>query len=191
MRKLKKIRHLLALAIIVAIFSLVAAIAVNMYQGKRSARTLPRLPQNIDLSMQQLHYTETRNGVKKWDLLADKAEYDRKSDLTRLTGIRMVIAGDRRFGELTLTADRGEYHNTTRDVRLIGHVEAKNATGMEFKTGHLTYSAARAVLQTTDRLRFTDSSMTVEGVGMELMTEKRNMKILSGVIATIRAGERP
>jgi hypothetical protein len=33
--------------------------------------------------------------------------------------------------------------------------------------------------------------MTVEGVGMELMTEKRNMKILSGVIATIRAGERP
>ena len=191
MRKLKKIRHLLALAIVVATLSLLAAIAVNMYQGKRSARTLPRLPQNIDLSMQQLHYTETRNGVKKWDLLAGKAEYDRKSDLTRLAGIHMVIAGDRRFGELTLTADRGEYHNTTRNVRLTGHVAAKSATGMEFKTGHLSYNAARAMLHTTDRLQFTDGSLTVEGVGMELMTEKKSMKILSGVIATIRPGARP
>ncbi|MFZ3209086.1 MAG: LPS export ABC transporter periplasmic protein LptC [Geobacteraceae bacterium] len=190
MRKLKKIRHLLALAIVVATLLLVATIAVKMYQGKRSARTLPQLPRNIDLSMQQLHYTETRNGVKKWDLLADKAEYDRKSDLTRLTGIRMVIAGDRRFGELTLIADRGEYHNTTRDVRLIGHVEAKSTVGMEFKTGHLSYNAARAMLQTTDRLRFTDGSLTVEGVGLELMTEKKSMKILSGVIATIRPGAR-
>jgi len=191
MRKLKKIRQMLALAIVVATLSLLAAIAVNMYQGKRSARTLPRLPQNIDLSMQQLHYTETRSGVKKWDLLAGKAEYDRKSDLTRLAGIHMVIAGDRRFGELTLTADRGEYHNTTRDVRLIGHVAAKSVTGMEFKTGHLSYNATRAMLHTTDRLQFTDGSLTVEGVGMELMTEKKSMKILSGVIATIRPGARP
>lgn len=191
MRKLKKIRQLLALAIVVATLSLVAAIALKTYWGKRPAHTLPRLPQNIDISLQQLHYTETRNGVKKWDMVAEKAEYDRKSDVTRLTAVRMVIAGDRRLGELTLTADRADYHNTSRDVWLIGHVVAKSTTGMRFTTDHAAYIAARAMLHTTDRVRFTDGTLTLEGDGMELMTDTKSVKILNDVTATIRPWARP
>lgn len=190
MRKLNKIRQLLALVIVVASLSLAAAIVLKLYRGKPPAQTLPRLPQDIDISLQRLHYTETRNGVKKWDLVAEKAEYDRKSDVTRLTAIRMVIAGDRRFGELSLTADRGEYYNTTRDVALSGHVVARSTTGMEFATGRIAYKAERAMLHTTDRVRFTDGSLTVEGVGMELMTDSKNMKILHDVTASIRPGAR-
>lgn len=188
MLKPNKIRQLLAFFIVVATLSIVAAIVLKVYGDKERAELLRQLPKNIDVSLQKIHYTETRDGVKKWDLLADKAEYEKARDLTHLTGIRLVVAGDRATGDITLTADRAEYHNTSRDVRLIGNVVAKSVSGMEFVTDSAAYIAARSMIKTPDRVRFADKTLKVEGVGMEFMPETKNVRILNDVTADIMPG---
>jgi len=188
MIKRNKIRQLLALVIVLAGISLVAAILFEVYREKRPAERLSRLPKNIDVSLQKIHYTETKNGVRKWDLLADKAEYDKGKEITRLTGVRMTVNGDRTTGDIVLTADRADYLNKTRDVRLSGNIVARSGTGMAFSTGHAEYIAARSMIRTTDRVRFADGNLTVEGIGMELMTDSRSVKIVRDVTATVRSG---
>lgn len=188
MLKLNKIRQLLALTIVLAGIWLVVAIAFKVYREKRPAGLLPRLPGNIDVSLQKIHYTETKNGVKKWDLLADRAEYDKGREKTRLTGVRLTVAGDRTTGDILLSAAGADYHNKTKDVSLFGNVVAKSATGMEFATERADYIAARSMIRTAARVRFTDGNLTVEGVGMEFMTGSRGVKILRDVTATVRAG---
>jgi LPS export ABC transporter protein LptC len=188
MLKPNKIRQLLALVIVLAGISLVAAILLELYRKKRPAEPLFRLPKNVDVSLQKIHYTETKNGVRKWDLLADKAEYDKGREVTRLTGIRLTVAGNRKTGDISLTADRADYHNKTRDVKLFGNVVARSGAGMEFHTGHAEYNNARSMIRTADRVRFADGNLAVEGVGMELMTDSRSVKILRNVTATVHAG---
>lgn len=188
MINLSKIRQLLALVIIMAVVALGAAIALKAYRGMRGGPALPSLPKNIDVSLQKIHYTETRDGVKKWDLVADKAEYDKADEVIRLTGIRLEVAAAGKTGEIVLTSEQADYHTRSRDVELIGNVVAKSATGMEFTTGRVAYVAARSMLRTSDRVRFTDGSLRVDGIGMEFMVDAKKLKIMRQVEARYTPG---
>lgn len=188
MLKPNKIRQLLALFVVGASLSIVTAIVLKVYRDKVKAELLRQLPKNIDVSLQKIHYTETRDGVKKWDLVADRADYDKSRDVTHLTGVRLVVTGDRTTGDITLTANRAEYHNASRDVGLVGKVVARSASGMEFTTNSVTYIAARSVVRTSDRIRFIDKTLKVEGVGMEFTPATKNVRILHRVDAEITPG---
>ncbi len=146
---------------------------------------LRKLPQNIEVSLQKIHYTETREGIKKWDLIADKAEFDKKRDVTHLTGVRLIVTGSRATGDITVTAPVADYHNTSKDVTLDGQVEARSVSGMVFTASNVTYIAARAMITTPSRVRFSDGKLVLEGVGMEFKPETKNIKILSNVTADI------
>ena len=187
MTKSNKIRQLLALFVVVASLSLVA-IVLKVYRGRVTEGLLRKLPKNIDVSLQKIHFTETGDEMKKWDLIADKADYDKKGEVTHLTGVRLVVAGDSAMGDITLTAHRADYHNISKDVTLNGDVVAKSASGMEFTTSSATYIAARSVITTSSPVRFTDGRLTLEGVGMEFLTETKNVRLLSRVTANIMPG---
>ena len=191
MIKSNKIRQLLALFVVVSIISLTATIAVKIYLGRGTAELLRKLPKNIDVSLQKIHYTETREGVKKWDLVAEKADYDKSREVTRLTDVRLVVAGNGSTGEITLTAPVADYHNTTKDVTLNGQVEARSVSGMEFTTSDVKYIAASSLLKTSNPVKFTDGKLTLEGVGMEFKPATKNVRVLSKVTANIlpRAGK--
>jgi LPS export ABC transporter protein LptC len=183
-----KIRQILALAIITATLAIAGAIALKAYRGMRSVPLLPSLPKNIDVSLQKIHYTETKGGMKKWDLVADKAEYGKVNELIRLAVIRLEVAGAGKEGELVLTADRGTYQTASKNVDLFGNVVAKSASGMVFTTGQAAYAAARSMVHTADRVKFSDGSLTVEGRGMEFLVEEKKMKILQDVTASFIPG---
>jgi LPS export ABC transporter protein LptC len=188
MINVSKIRHLLALVIIVATLALAAVIALKVWRGMRSGPVLPSLPKNIDVSLQKIHYTETKSGVKKWDLLADKAEYDKTGDVVRMSGIRLDVALAGKSGNINLTSARADYFTGTRNVVLTGNVVAKSASGMEFTTGRVEYVAAGSMLRSADRVKFTDGNLTVEGVGMEFMVDTKRLKIMQQVNASYTPG---
>jgi len=185
---MKNARRLLAVVIVLVGGALVATIVLKVSSGKRTPPVLPGLPKNVEISLNKIHYTETRDGVKKWDLVADAVEFDKEREITSLKNVRLVVAGDRQTGDITVTADRAEYDNKSKDVRLNGNVVARSTTGMEFTTGKAEYDAAGGVLRTTDRVRFVDKRGTLEGVGMELVTGTRNLKIRHDVTAHIIPG---
>ncbi len=188
MQKFNNIRQLLALVIILASVSLAVTIMMKLSQEKKSPESLPRSSHNVDVALEKVHYTETKNGVKKWDLVADKAEYDKVKDVSRLTNIRLIVAGSPKTGDITLTADRAEYSSITREVKLQGNIMAKSVSGLGFVTGHATYSADQSRIHTPDRVRFTDGNLSVEGVGMEFMTTTKNLKIFREVTAQVGSG---
>lgn len=188
MIKTNKIRHLLATLIVFLTLGVVISLALNVGTGRKAEKLLPALPQNIELSLRNIHYTETKDGVKKWDLYAEQGEYDKAKDVTRLTGVRFVLPRDAKTGAITLHADRADYFNATKDVKLVGNVIATSESGMEFATGHLSYSATRSLVSTDDRVRYSDPQLSVEGVGMEMAVKTRDIRILKDVRATVRPG---
>lgn len=188
MLKLNNIRRFLALAIVLAAISVVVAITLKVQQGKAPAETLHRLPVNVDVALQKIHYTETKAGVKKWDLLADQAVFDKKSEIVHLTGVCLLVAAGGKMGDITLTSDRADYDSKSKDVKLVGNVEAKSVSGMRFTTESAIYVANRSLIKTADRVRFSDGQLDLDGVGMELMTVTKNLRIMKDVTASVRTG---
>jgi LPS export ABC transporter protein LptC len=188
MIKLNKIRQLLAFFVIMASLTLVGMISYKIYQGRLSKELPRKLPKNIDISLKQVHLTETRDGEKKWDLIAERADYDKGQEVTQLTGVRLVIAGSGGAGDISLTSRRAEYHNVSRDVSLEGGVVAKTASGMELKTDSAKYLADKAVIVSSGKVKFTDGKLTLEGVGMEFKPQTRDFRLNSSVTANLQPG---
>jgi lipopolysaccharide export system protein LptC len=186
MHKVNNIRRFLATAAMLATLLVVATIAIRMQQGDAPKLSVRKLPLQVDLSLKGLHYTEVKQGVKRWDLSAERAEYNKKTDTTSLAGVRLMIAGAPGLGELEVRADRADYHNGSRDVVLLGNVHGQSSKGMEFSTSRMTYIAARSQLETAEPVRFRDAGLELQGVGMELHTQTRKFKLLKDVSAVYR-----
>ncbi|MRR07622.1 MAG: LPS export ABC transporter periplasmic protein LptC, partial [Deltaproteobacteria bacterium] len=164
--------------------------AVKLGVGDRKKEGLPALPRNVEISLSKIHYTETKNGIKQWDLFADKGEYDKARDVTRLAGVRLVLHERGKGGDITLVSDQADYFNASKDVSLAGNVVAKSESGMEFTTGRASYQSNRSLVVTDDRVRFTDGGMSVTGVGMELSVKTRQVRIMRDVTATVAPGKK-
>ncbi len=189
MYKLNHIRRFLAIAIVLAGTIIVAVISSKVHRSNRSVEAPPRLPGNIDVSLKEIHYTETQNGVKKWDLVAEKAEYDKGRGVARLNGVRLIIAGTDKTGAIHLTADRADYDNISKNITLVGNVVARSRSGLEIAAADsVTYVAAASLLKSAGRVRITDGNLTVDGAGMEFRTDTKGLRLLSDVNASIKSG---
>ncbi len=184
----RKIRQILALVIIAATLAVAGTIALKAYRSMRVGTLLPSLPKNIDVSLQKIHYTETKGGVKKWDLVADKGEYDKVKEAILLNRVSFEVTMSGTTGNVVLTADRGTYHVRSKDIELVGKVVARSASGMTFTTEKATYQAARSMVCSSDRVKFTDGGLAVAGTGMEFNVETKQLKILKDVTADYKPG---
>src|SRR6185369_3048248 len=109
------IRIILAFLVTIAIVGIVATISLK---GSKQAPLEPvhlQLPQNIDVALRNARFTEISDGTTVWELVAERAEYDKSGDVAYLTGIHMVFAKTGSAGAITVTAARGEYSSKSRD----------------------------------------------------------------------------
>ncbi|HOP40814.1 MAG TPA: LPS export ABC transporter periplasmic protein LptC [Geobacteraceae bacterium] len=185
MQKFNKIKQVLAVVVIAAASYLAVVIAVKYHRLKAPTDILSDLPKNIDLSLQKVHYTSTKEGTMQWDLHASKVDYYNKSGVIRFSKPEMVLFGKGNAGTYALKGDTADYHKDSGDVQLVGNVSANNKSGMTFFTDHLEYSAARALIATDDRVRLEDAFLSVEGTGMELNLNTRKVRVLRNVTAVV------
>lgn len=188
MLRLKKIRLFLALAIVVAGAALVATVMLNFEQTAPKVKPLSSLPENVDMALKKVHYSEVKDGVKEWDLYAEQAVYDKNSQVFHLSKVKLIVAAQAATGDISLTADRASYDTKTKDVKLLGQVKAKTASGMYFTTDSAAYIFEDSVITTADPISFSDSRFQLRGVGMELHTVTRDIKIMKAVTADIMGG---
>jgi LPS export ABC transporter protein LptC len=186
MQKFNKIKQVLAFVVIAAASYLTVVIALKYHRLKSPIEMLSDLPKNIDLSLQKVHYTNTKDGVLQWDLLAHKVDYYNNSGVIKFTQAEMVLFEKGGSGKYALVADTADFHKKSGDVELVGNITATNEAGMTFSTDHLDYSSSRSLVSTDDQVRLEDTSLTVEGNGMELRLDTKKLRVLHNVTAVIR-----
>lgn len=182
MPKTSKIKRILAAGILLAVAGLALAIALRYRPPAEPAKTPPTAPK-ADVALEKIHFSETQNGSRKWDLFAETVEYDNEKGIARLAGVKMVFPADRKTGHVTITAKRAEYFDKTRNVRLIDDVVARTDSGMTFSSDRAYYDSARSLLTSDDQVHFRDGSMQVNGTGMEFPLDTRNLRLLRDVTA--------
>jgi LPS export ABC transporter protein LptC len=186
MHKVNNIRRLLATAAVLSSLFVIATITYRMQQQSAPKRGVPKLPVQVDVSLQKFRYTETDQGVKRWDLTADRAEYNKQRDTTTLTGVHLTVADNKETGELQVAADRADYNNGTREVAMSGNVHGQSSKGLEFSASRVTYLASRSLLKSSERVHLKDTGLELDGVGMELETKTRRFKLMKDVSAVYR-----
>ncbi|QXE90703.1 LPS export ABC transporter periplasmic protein LptC [Geomonas subterranea] len=188
MHNFNNFKRFLGVLAVVASLLVVATILFRMQQEVAPKLSVRKLPLQVDVSLQKFHYTETKQGIKRWELTAERADYNKQADISYLSGVIMLVHGAGGVGDLQITAQRAEYHNGTRDVVLTGDVRGKSSKGYQFFAPRVDYVAARSLLKSSERVRMTDIGSELEGTGMEYYTQTRKFKLLKDVSAVYRQG---
>jgi LPS export ABC transporter protein LptC len=180
-----RFRWVLAAAILLASIYLVVHILSTVRQPHPSQP--PEVPtrSGADISLEQLKLSEVRDGMTRWELIADRADHDRGRGITLLTRPVMTVPATEGHGPIRLTSDQAEYDDRTRNVRLRGNVVVRGEGGAEFRTGYADFLSASSRLRTSDRVSLRQPGLTVTGTGMELDTDSRNVRVLSAVEAVV------
>jgi lipopolysaccharide export system protein LptC len=181
----RNIRFALALLVTTAIIGIVAAIS---FKGSRTALPEPvsrQLPQNIDVALHNARFADMRDGVTVWELVADRAEYDKTGDVAYLSNVHMVFAKTRTNGTITVTASKGEYANASRNVRLRGKVHVVTESGMIFDTESLDYLAGPSLFRTAERVDFHHERLSLAAIGMELDVKTETSRFFKSINAVV------
>ncbi len=170
------VRRILALFILLVVI-LLGLVVWRHVQQMPAQEVLEALPSEIDLALDNLNYTETQDGRKRWTLAADRAEYLRASNLVRLTPVQLTFFEAGAFGDLSLTAEHGELQEDTRQVDIWGDVVIVGEGGERLQTESLRYQDQQRLLSTTAPIHYQAPRMELTGVGLLVDLEKNTMLV--------------
>ncbi len=185
MHYFNNIRRIIAILVIAAATYLTVVIALKVHQVKEPKDILAALPKNIDLSLQKVRYSNTKNGTLQWNLVANKVDYYNDQGIIRFSAPEMVFNGGGSNGAYTLKADTADYCKNSGDVKMIGNITASTASGLKITTGYVDYNAKKALISTNDHVRLTDGNFSVEGNGVEIMVNDKRLKVSRNVTAIL------
>lgn len=182
-----KIRNILAFLLLAASTVLLVVVLSRMTSGPKDVPLSP-LPKDIDVSLQRIHYAETKKGKKQWDLDAEKAELDRKKETVDLIHPRLQVYLDKEPRVVVVSGDRALYNIKSRNVSLQGNVCASGGD-LRVTTDSLTMETVRNRIVTRDHVTILHGGSSLEGEGMELRTDTGTMTLLKNVSARINPKE--
>ncbi len=137
-----------------------------------------------DLKLDRVHYTETREGIKEWELEADSAAYNREKETIVLEKIRGTFYGKNQESYV-LVGERGRFNTKTKVIEVYDGVKIDSSHGYRFRTKSIQYRADQRELTTSDRVEIKGPDMQMEGVGMVVELNRECLKIFGGVTTTL------
>jgi LPS export ABC transporter protein LptC len=164
------------LAFLILLSSVVLTVVIYHHLQQRSPKEiLSMLPENIDLAVADLHYTQNENGQRRWTLDADNAEYERDSGLAKLTTVKLLFYDAGAFGELTLTSEDGQLEQETRQVDVWGDVQIESTSGEQLFTERLHYDDQLRQLSTDEPIHLLSADADLTGVGLRVEIDRGQM----------------
>lgn len=185
MASLGNIRLILAILVTTAIVGITVAVSMKGSKPASQGAAFQQLPQNIDVALRKARFTEMRDGAAVWELVADRAEYNKNGDVAYLTGVRMEFAKTGSSGAITVMAARGQYSSKSRNVALRGAVHVETEAGMSFDTEAIEYQASRSVFKTAEPVTFRHQRLALAAQGMELNVKEQKARFHKAIDAKV------
>ncbi len=144
------------------------------------------IPENVDIQLKDVHFTEVGDPDLTWEINADTAKFVKKDNLAFFDRVRIrLIRADGKT--VTLTGNEGRLHTDTRDAEVTGSVVVVSNNGDVVETDRLYYSHADRRIFTDRKITLTNPRMVISGVGMSLTLADEKVSLQSGVKALVKA----
>lgn len=176
-------QRLVGVAILLVMVVLGVLLFSRSFDGDLLPELIEKLPENVDLGLDRVHYSQSENGIESWVLDADRAAYQRKEEELALTGVELTFFSTGRFGDVKMNAAGGILRQQQKLIDLQGDVRIVMATGEQFRSETLQYDYARRLVTTDDPISMRGRQLILTGKGMSLDLGRGTLKVRENVHA--------
>lgn len=174
------IRNLLLIAMLAVVFGL----GYRLWDQRTEPAPDPvvdSLPANADLSLQDIQYTETSEGIRRWTLTAKSGAYEAGQGKSAVQNMRLEFFDKQGDPQMVLTADEGLWLSETGEIEAQGHVVVKMTEGYTLYTEQLGYSTKSDQVSTDQAVRVKKDNMELSAHGMRYGLKNRRLMLHSQV----------
>lgn len=174
------IRNIL-LFFIIALLGTVSFVLWRNFKIATPEQLIDMLPDNIDIALDNIDYTETRGGQRFWRLQADSVAHEAQRQEAQLENVRMTFYDQGEFGDVQLTARRGKWFSETGNIELLGDVVVKSGQDQALYCQQLSYDNKAELITSESAVRLVAKDMETKGQGLQVFLPEQRMLILSQV----------
>lgn len=160
----RKIRIFLLAFIALSIISLVVLVSVH-YRTQNSYKVVLNEDKRLEVKIDKVHYSGTRDGRVEWELTADSARRSKDEDLTVLDAVEAKFFS-RSGVSYTLTANEGRFREAAGEIYAYGDVKVLSGEGYTLESVELKYSIKQKEITSAEKVVFKSGNMDIEGYGL-------------------------
>lgn len=170
------------LLVIIALAGISVLATVAWLQLKPRAEKKDNSPATMaaDLQLKKVKYTETREGVKEWELEAFSVGYFQEEGIVVCEKVKATFFGQNEVS-YTLTGIKGKFHIKTKVIEVFGGVKIDSTDGYHLRSPSIKYLAEKRELVTEDSVEMAGPRFRVEGQGMIIDIDRQLLKVLNQV----------
>ena len=179
---MKRLRSFLG----VIIFGSLAMVAIMTWRtiAPPTEKKIPVPDSQADLKLDRVHYTETREGVKEWELEAASAQYFKGESTVLLDKVKATFFG-KEGQTYTLVGKKGKFNPQTKEMELFDGIRLESGDGYQMRTRSLKYQAGKKELSTADAVEIEGPQLRVEGIGLIVEIDRQYLQVLRQVTTTL------
>jgi LPS export ABC transporter protein LptC len=183
MKVRKKLRLLLGVMIVggLGLVAIMTWRTLTPVQGKKVPLQEPASA--ADLQLNRMKYTETREGIKEWELEAGSVRYFQDEKMVFLEGVKATFFGKNQE-TYVLIGERGKFNTQTKAIEVFDGVKIDSSDGYQMQTRSLRYQAEKRELRTSDPVEMSGPQLRIQGTGLVVELDHQRMKILKQVTTT-------
>jgi lipopolysaccharide export system protein LptC len=174
------IRNILLFSIIV-LLGTVCFVVWRNFEIVTPEQLIESLPDNVDIALDNIDYTETRGDQRFWRLQADSVAHEAQRQEAQLENVRMTFYDQGQFGDIQLTARSGKWFSEAGNIELIGDVVVKSDQGQELYCQQLFYDNKAELITSESPVRLVAKDMETTGQGLQVFLPQQRMLILGPV----------
>lgn len=176
----KKISLLIVITAIVSVAFLAAMIWHMLKPLTEEKGKLPLSSAAADLQLKKVKYTETREGVKEWELEAFSVGYFQEEGIVLCEKVKATFFGQNKVS-YTLTGVQGKFHIKNKVIEVSGGVKIDSTDGYHLRSSSIKYLAEKRELVTTDLVEMEGPRFRVKGQGMVIEIDHQRVRVLNQV----------
>lgn len=178
-------QRLVGISILLVVVILAGMLLSNRFDDASLPDVIEKLPENVDLGLDRVHYSQNENGIESWVLDADRAAYQRKAEELALTGVELTFFNAGRFGDVKMIAAGGILRQQQKLIDLQGDVLIVTSTGDQYRSETLRYDYATRLATTDDPISMQGRQLRLTGKGMTLDLAQGTLQVRENVHALI------
>lgn len=178
------LKRLLLFAILVSVIVLSSVIWRHLDQ-QSPEEIIELLPDNIDLALENLHYTQNEEGRRRWTLDAERAEYLRDSNQAKLESVSLLYYQAGSFGDVTLKAHHGQFDQESRQLDVWGSVLVATEREEKLYTERLHYDDQQRRLSNKEPFRWVSPQLELTGTGLQIDIDQGRLLVKRDVWALL------
>jgi LPS export ABC transporter protein LptC len=147
-------------------------------------KNIPLPPSSADLKLDRVHYTETHEGVKEWELEANSAQYFKEESTILFDKVKATFFGKEGQAYI-LVGKKGTFNTQTKVIELFDDLKLESSDGYQMRTRSLKYEAGKREFRTADAVEIKGPQIRVEGIGLIVDLDRQRLQVLDQVTTTL------